>query len=111
MSEQQNFQPGDRVKVTMNLTVASSGAASASDGTTNKWMLNRWANKDHITIELIERPEPPLERGWYLCAYGEAPCAMRWDGANWRWPSGDGIRLQDTVTVLGAVTLNEGVEL
>ena len=56
-------------------------------------------------------PEPPREPGWYLCTYGDTPCAMRWDGADWRWPSGDGIRLQDTVIVLGAVTLNEGVEL
>ena len=111
MDKQQKFQPGDKVKVTMELTVVGVGPGFDEDGTVGLMVLSRWAGVDHIDVELIDRPKPPREPGWYLCTYGDAPCAMRWDGADWRWPSGDGIRLQDTVVVLGAVTLNEGVEL
>ena len=57
-------------------------------------------------------PLPPREPGWYLCAYADAPRAIRWDGTMWRWAeSGMCVINQDKVDVLGTVTLEEGVEL
>ena len=114
MDKQQHFQPGDRVKVTIDLTVGDmcdwppNGPSSLSD----LWGLPRYPDQDHVTVELIERPEPPREPGWYLCAYGAARRALRWDGTNWLWPGSDlCVTSQDRVAVLGAVTLDEGVEL
>ena len=120
MTEQQQFRPGDRVKVTMELTVAGTVAGTGETvypgfikGAVYPSTVERWADEcDHITVELIERPEPPREPGWYLCAYADAPRAIRWDGTMWRWAeSGMCVINQDKVDVLGTVTLEEGVEL
>ena len=116
MTEQQQFQPGDRVKVTMELTLGDPESAfiHVNRGTVYPSTVQWWSDElDHIDVELIERPEPPREPGLYLCTYDDTPCAMRWDGTNWRWP-GVGERVvvfQNEVTVLGTVTLDEGVEL
>ena len=115
MSEQQQFQPGDKVKVTAELIVVDAGDDfQFSNGTIYPLTVQRWADEcDHITVELIERPEPPLEPGLHLCVYQGRPLALRWDGENWRWP-GQGneyVTLQNLVTVIGSITLNEEVEL
>lgn len=116
MTEQQEFQPGDKIKVTMNLIVADpkiEGSVAASNGTIYPWTAESWANElDHVDVELIERLAPAREPGWYLCAYGVVPHAMRWDGTNWRWPGrGECVPFQDRVVAIGTITLNEGIEL
>ena len=112
MSNQQKFQPGDRVKVTMDLTIRDEGVTGVTEGTIADWTLDRWDNQDHINIELIERPEPPLEPGLYLCNLSVGARALRWDGKKWRWLAADvPISAQDEVTVIGTITLNDGVEL
>lgn len=118
MTEQQKFQQGDRVKVTMELTVvddANPFYAYFRKGTIYVSTVRHWADDcgDHITVELIERPEPPREPGLYLCGYDGSSYPMRWDGADWRWPGVDerAVAFQDDVTVLGTIALNEGVEL
>ena len=65
----QKFQPGDRVKVTMELTVVGPEETSyphINEGTIYPWAVEHWANGTHTTIELAERPKPhrePPERG------------------------------------------------
>lgn len=116
MTEQQQFQPGDRVKVTAELTVVDEGEdpfAYFNDGTAYPSTVERWANElDHVDVELIERPEPPREPGWYLCNVADSVRPLKWDGAMWCWPeTGKCLPFQNNVVVVGTITLNEGVEL
>lgn len=116
--QQQQFRPGDRVKVTMELTVVDpkNGVyVSPNQGTAFSWTVERWANEcDHITVELIERPKPPREPGWYPCNLdgGRTIYLLHWDGEFWHWSEDvDRPRVLSKVTVVGAVTLHLGVEL
>ena len=113
MDEQQQFRPGDRVKVTTELTVVDVGDDFHIDTVIDLRDLHRRAEQDHVTVELVERAKPPREPGLHLCAYDGRPVALRWDGEKWHWPGlGDGyVLVQDKVTVIGSIDLNEGVEL
>ena len=118
MTEQQQFQPGDRVKVTIDLTVGDmcdwppNGPSSLSD----LWGLSRYPDQDHVTVELIERAKPPRETGWYPCRLdgGRIIYLLHWDGESWHWHEEDDGKPQVTgkITVVGdRISLNEGVEL
>lgn len=114
MSEQQQFQPGDRVKVTMELTVTTPSGFGDLKFAATHGHDEGWFKRDHVDIELIERPTPPLEPGLYPCTFEDSRAAylLRWDGTTWRWlDSGARVVARAKVIVLGTVTLNEGVEL
>lgn len=110
MTEQQKFQSGDRVKVTFEMTVVEPSVfAHAGSGTVYPWTVEQWADENHIDVELIERPAPPREPGWYVCRYDDAPHAMRWDGEKWHWLGrGECVLFQDEVVVLGTSLTVQG---
>ena len=115
MTEQQQFQPGDRVKITMELTVGDPESAfiHVNRGTVYPSVVELWADElDHVTVELIERPEPPREPGWYPCNLdgGRTIYLLRWNGKSWNWPQGTP-RVTAKVDVVGdRVALSEGFE-